>query len=131
MSKVVLEGEAIEGKKIIGSSRIPLVAKGIEMYIGKNEDIPVYSFKAKFNTRGEISETLNIEDTKILEHSITTCDNELICDDSIIYSLSKNFTPKVTKGSHTHKTNVWNFPKQTAVEIIKPHSDIINSMNKK
>jgi len=131
MSKVVLEGEAIEGKKIIGSSRKPLLAKGIEMYIGVNEDIPVYAFKAKFNTRANISETLNIEDIKILEHSITTDESELLCDDATIYSLSKSFSPKVTMGSHTHNTNAWNFNKQTAVEVLKPHSEIINSINKK
>ncbi len=132
MSKIIDEDNSIEGKKISGQSRKPLViTTGIEMCIGDDENIPVYKFKAKFDVRATVLEEITSNCSKIIEDSIIILDSEVICEDAVVYSLTKNYTPKLSKGSATHQSNFWNFSKQTAIEILKSHIELKNSKEKR
>ena len=120
MTKLTDPGQSIEGKKIDGQSRRPLVNRGIELQNG----ITVYKFVANFDVRAELSQALQSGKKPIIEEASVSQDDEVICETAIVYSVDPRYSKQVRKGSASHKTNMWYFKKQTAVRVSVSHQSI-------
>jgi hypothetical protein len=127
MTDLVESGQSIEGAKVKGDSRDPLITRGVE----KNADGKVFTrYIAKFNVNSEISEECM---TRIFEEAASVSSKDLIkCDRAIIRTFAKRATKNcVGPGSATHQTNFWAFPSHTNVKIECPHQELANALSRR
>ena len=119
MIELVKIGQSIEGKKITGQSRKPLLTRGLRNYDGAN----YFTFVAKFDVRAQVTQTIDGEPA-IEKDANTSVDVKIICKDALIKSTKEKWTTDVTTGSAKHKTNMWKFPQQTSVRVTASHQGI-------
>ena len=125
MPDLAKPGDAIEGMKVQGSSRKPLVHRGMQDYDGRR----CHRFVGQFNVRARIVEALPAGWTPVLEPAANlSLDAELICDKAIVHSFDDSPKGSVSAGSATHQTNFWLFKKQTAACIERAHQELVNAM---
>jgi hypothetical protein len=130
MTTLVAAGTAIEGSKIEGSSRRPLVNRGMTRHNG----IRCYKFVASMNIKASITEQLPAEfpkDKRLDPDAETTADAETICDKAIVHSTVTKYHGSVAPGSATHNTNHWSFRKQTLVSVERTHNAIQGAIAKR
>lgn len=118
-------GAAIEGLKVEGHSRRPLIARDLESVILRGKR--VYRYLAKEDVRAQIARELADDDPPYLEPAASTSSlDELIGESVLIQSLDRNPGEDVKHGSHTHKANFWYFHKRTSVRITLPHTGFVH-----
>jgi hypothetical protein len=117
--------QAIEGKRIIGQSRDPLRASGID------DDTGCFTWIASFDVKAYVDVELSAEEQQnmIIPTAETRRLSRVVCKKARIYSRKKKRPSNagVAPGSATHKTNHWTFSRQTAVKIIFGHNEIMNT----
>lgn len=119
-------GCAIEGKKVSGTSRDPLLHRGLTKYRG----IRCYKYTASFNVTSLITDV--IDGSPVFEPSAAIdLGASLKCDRAIIHSRDKKPSHELVHASSTHKASGWRFHDQTGVYIEHPHLDLINGMRKR
>jgi hypothetical protein len=124
----VRAGESIEGKKIRGTSRVPIEYKGIYFFKEK----AYHKFSVKFDINAEILKILSKDDTKIITDAYVNPDDKVVCNSVVILSLKNKYSGmKVNNASSTHSAFGWTYPKQTNVQIITSHDEIKNALERR
>ncbi|MGK4000253.1 hypothetical protein [Sorangium sp. So ce1024] len=126
MTELYNAGCAIEGKKVTGTSRDPLLHRGLT----KHRGIKCYRYTASFNVSSLVTDV--IDGQPVFEPGAAIELNaSLKCDKAIIHSLDKKPGNELVHASSTHKASGWRFHDQTGVCIEHPHLDLINGMRKR
>jgi hypothetical protein len=128
-------GESIEGEKIYGHSRDPLRSQPVKKINGTK----CFIFKAEFNVFAEILVGLTQGTSQIKENALKTVEETLGCDTALITTVARTRTPRnrdlfqnpVSKVTHTHGANEWEFKQQTNVKVVTPRQEIINALRKR
>jgi hypothetical protein len=128
MSTIVRPKESIEGKKVKGHSRDPLLYQGKE----NSNGIDCYRFIASFDVRSSISQALEAETVKIRPTAHVGLGDELVCARAVILSVKNKYSGSPRSNvSATHGANSWSYPSQTNVQVIRSHEEIQAGMEKR
>ena len=126
MADLVRPNDSIEGHKITGTSRKPVVFIRNE-YIN---NIPICRFEVKFDVNASINKT--IKKPSINPNASTNPNDKIICEKASIKTIKpKLSTKKQSNTSNTHSAFSWTFQKQTSVCVETPHSELMNAINNK
>lgn len=129
MVELVRPGEAIEGAKVDGASRKPLMSRGLYLSDGGTQ---CYRFVADFDVKARVTELLLSEpETRLHPSAAIDGEAEIICQKAMVHCVSRKYDQYVGPGSATHQTNHWHFAKQTAVIIDRGHQQIIEALEKR
>lgn len=124
MSDIVQAGFSIEGLKVNGHSRNPLVNRGLnKTNSGLRYTLYIASFDVKSHVVISCSKTLFEEDAIISNNST------IVCKKAQIRTLAGKYSSSLAPGSGTHNANHWSFPRQTNVKIELVHEEILNALN--
>lgn len=126
MTVQVKENSAIEGAKVSGKSRKPLVNRGVVLVQGHL----VHMFSSSFNV--EAYNKCALYSPPLYEPNASVLEGDsIICDGAVLYSEKGKYSTVVTMGSGTHQTNKWDFPHRTSARINIPHQELINGLLKR
>src|SRR5260370_11693016 len=126
--ELVRKDDAIEGQKVGGSSRKPLLARGP----AKHRGIECFRFVSKQDVKANISEALNCDAELLFEPGASRgTDAEITCETAIIHSLDDAPKSKVGARTHTHQATFWNFSDRTGVRIDAAHQGLVNAIAKR
>lgn len=126
MADVVLPPGGIEGLKVSGSSRKPLMNRGIHVVAGQR----CIRFVASFNVKAKIDEALPHSPVLHPGASISVKD-EIRCEKALIQTIGKGYSSSVSAESATHQANHWAFAAHTSVSVETAHQELINAIEKR
>lgn len=122
MPESYLQHEAIEGDKVSGDSRDPLIPRGLVNHNGHRCN----RFVAKFNVKAKVTSPAEVA---LLEPNANLSMGDSIkCDKATIHSMTRKYRADVVHGSASHKTNAWSFSDRTSARIESPHQELIDGM---
>ena len=126
MASLTKQGDSIEGLKIAGQSRDPLINRGLYIY----KEVRCFRFVADFDVKANIVKELNKKTKKIDSEAHLLLDDEIICSGALIHSLNDKYSNSLEHVSAKHRANVWRFTKQSNVAVTKSHEEINNAKQK-
>ena len=68
---------------------------------------------------------------KLKIDALTSITSKLICERAVITSVKNKYSSSLEHVSAEHRGNVWSYPNQTNVMIIRSHQDIQNAIEKR
>lgn len=123
---LIQAGDAIEGDKVSGASRKPLLCRGF----AKHNGVRCHRFEASFNVSAQVDVAPG--DGPIFEpNAMSDPGAELKCDKAICHSMDRRPGARVTTGSSTHQINAWHFSERTSIRIHSPHVELVNAAAKR
>lgn len=126
MAEYYSAGNTIEGNKVSGTSRKPLIHRGETKYRG----VRCWKFSAQFNVTAKV-DAVSGNDVEFDKDAARELGASLKCDKAVIHSGDKKPGNQLVHGSSTHKTNAWRFSETTNVAIEQPHQELVDGARKR
>lgn len=126
MTCLVKNGESIEGNGIDGHSRNPLKNRGLRPY----NDNSYYRFVASRDVKAKIKQKI-VGEPQIEENASTCLEDEIICDNAMINSVTGRYKQTIEAESAAHRARRWQFSGMAAIKIIIEHMSIRSAIDKR
>lgn len=126
MAEYYQQGEAIEGDKVSGTSRKPLIWRGPATFRGMR----CIRWTAQFNVTSKIDAVCK-DGAQFEGEAARDLGASLKCDRATIHSMDGKPSKQVAPGSGTHQTNAWRFSGATNVIVEHPHQELVDGARKR